>query len=130
MAEPVLQRPRIMPCIRQSVAAGMPEHVAVNREGKAGTLANALDQPINGVGRERAAPLGREDEATVGKLPAQLPECPNRRKRDWDVISAVFFSCPSEHVGNNREEQTKCAKGAARLPLKTIDHRAADAAKA
>jgi hypothetical protein len=31
-----------MPCIRQSVAAGMPEHVAVNWEGKAGTLANAL----------------------------------------------------------------------------------------
>jgi len=41
MAEPILQRPRIMPCIRQSVAAGMPEHVAVNRESKAGTLANA-----------------------------------------------------------------------------------------
>jgi hypothetical protein len=28
----------------------MPEHVAVNREGKAGTLANTLDQPIDGVG--------------------------------------------------------------------------------
>jgi hypothetical protein len=56
VAEPSLQRPRIMPRIRQSVTTGMPEHVAVNWEGKAGTLANMLDQPIDSVGRERAAP--------------------------------------------------------------------------
>ena len=42
--------------------------MAVNREGKAGTLANALDQPIDGVGREWAATLGREYEATVREL--------------------------------------------------------------
>ena len=77
MAQPILQRPCIMPCIRQSVAASMPEHVAVNRESEAGTLANALYQPIDRVGRERAARLGREDGAAVRELPAQLPECPD-----------------------------------------------------
>jgi hypothetical protein len=41
----------------------------MNREGKARTLANALDQPINGVWREWAVPRGREDQATVGELP-------------------------------------------------------------
>jgi hypothetical protein len=41
----------------------------MNREGKAGTLADALDQPIDSVRRERAAPLGREDEAAVRELP-------------------------------------------------------------
>jgi hypothetical protein len=66
-----------MPRIRQSVAAGVPKHVAVNREGEAGTLANTLDQPIDRVWCERAAPLGREDEATIRELPAQVPECPD-----------------------------------------------------
>jgi hypothetical protein len=28
VAKPILQRPRVMPRIRQGVAAGMPEHVA------------------------------------------------------------------------------------------------------
>jgi hypothetical protein len=65
----------MMPRIRQSVTAGMPEHVAVNWEGKAGTLANMLDQPIDSIGRERAAPLGRKNEAAVWELPAKLPVC-------------------------------------------------------
>jgi hypothetical protein len=30
----------------------MPQHVAGNREIKAGVLADALDQPIGGIGRE------------------------------------------------------------------------------
>jgi len=74
VAEPILQRPRIMPCIRQSVAAGMPEHVTVNREGESRALANAFDHPIDSVRCERAAPLGRKNEAAVGELPAQPPE--------------------------------------------------------
>ena len=44
--------------------------MAVNREGEASTLANALSQPIEGIWCERTAPLSREDEATVGELPA------------------------------------------------------------
>jgi hypothetical protein len=47
----------------------------MNQEGKGGTLANTLNKPIDGVRCERAAPLGCKDEATVGELPAQLPQC-------------------------------------------------------
>jgi hypothetical protein len=36
-----------------------------------------MRQPIDGVGREWAAPLGRKNEAAVRELPAQLPECPD-----------------------------------------------------
>jgi hypothetical protein len=46
-------------------------------ERKAGALANALNQPLDRVWRERPARLGRKDEATVGELPAQFPECPH-----------------------------------------------------
>ena len=49
MAKPILQRPRIMPRIRQSVPAGMPKHVDVHREVEAGSRTNAFDQPIDGV---------------------------------------------------------------------------------
>ena len=47
----------------------------MNQEGKGGTLANTLNKLIDGVRCERAAPLGCKDEATVGELPAQLPQC-------------------------------------------------------
>ena len=49
----------------------------MDREIETRALANALDQAIDGVRGERSAPLGRKDEATVGELPAQLPECPD-----------------------------------------------------
>jgi hypothetical protein len=35
-------------------------------------LADALDEPVDRIGRERAAALRGEHERTVGKLPAQL----------------------------------------------------------
>jgi hypothetical protein len=49
----------------------------MNREGESRTLANALDQLIDSVWCERAAPVGRKNEAAVGELAAQLPECPD-----------------------------------------------------
>jgi hypothetical protein len=60
--------------VRQRVAAAMAQHVGVDQEVEAGTLAYALNQPIDGVCCERAAPLGRKDKATVGELPAKLSE--------------------------------------------------------
>ena len=41
MAEPVLDSPRVVACIGQCVATGVPEHVGVNSEREAGTLAEA-----------------------------------------------------------------------------------------
>jgi hypothetical protein len=70
MAEPVLDSPRVVARIRQGVAAGAPRHVGVNRKGEAGALADALDQPIDGVGCERAAALGGDDEGRVRRLPS------------------------------------------------------------
>ena len=37
-----------MACIRQGIAAAVPQHVSVNLEIEAGALANALDQAIDG----------------------------------------------------------------------------------
>ena len=52
MPEPILNCPRVMACIGQGVAAGMPQHVDVNLERKASALADALDQAIDGIGGE------------------------------------------------------------------------------
>jgi hypothetical protein len=76
MAEPILNSPRIMPCVRQSEAAGMPEHVSMYLV-KSSTLTNALYEPIDSIGSEGSASLGREDESGVGKLPAKLAQRPN-----------------------------------------------------
>src|ERR1700760_3968596 len=60
VAKPILDRPRIMPRIGQSEAAGVAEHVGVYLVVKSCALANALDKPIDGVRRERSTALGRE----------------------------------------------------------------------
>jgi hypothetical protein len=62
-----------MPRIRQCVAAGVAEHVAVNRESEAGTLTDALYKPIDGVRSEWSTALGRKYKATFRELPPQLP---------------------------------------------------------
>jgi hypothetical protein len=54
----------------------MTQHVRMYREVEASPFANALDQTVNGVGRERTAPLGAEDEVAVRELPLQLTQCP------------------------------------------------------
>jgi len=61
MAEPSLQRPRVVPCIGQGIATGVPEHVREAAEGHAGVLADALDQLPEGFGSHGAAALGLED---------------------------------------------------------------------
>jgi hypothetical protein len=49
MAEPILNGSRVVALIGQGIAAGVTQHVDVNLERKAGALANALDQAIDGV---------------------------------------------------------------------------------
>jgi hypothetical protein len=55
--------------IDQGVAAGVAQHMGVDRKGEAGAHADALDESVDGVRRERAAALGGEDE-----VPAQLAQ--------------------------------------------------------
>jgi len=56
VAEIVLDGPRIVAVIGELVAAGVPQHVDVNREAELGPFANVLDLPIDGVRRERRVP--------------------------------------------------------------------------
>jgi hypothetical protein len=57
MTKPILNPPRVMAGIRQRVPATMPQRVGVNREGQAGSLANATRLQA-GVTR-RSAPADR-----------------------------------------------------------------------
>jgi hypothetical protein len=52
----------------------MAEHMNVNWKGEAGARADALDQAVDRIGRERAAALGGEDEGRVRELPARLAQ--------------------------------------------------------
>jgi len=45
--------------VGQGVAAAMPQHMRVHGEIEAGAGADALDQSIGGIGRERGAALAR-----------------------------------------------------------------------
>jgi hypothetical protein len=68
VSKAILDGARVVAGVGKGVAAAMPQHVAVHREIKAGALADALDQPIGGIGRERTAALGRKDVAPVREL--------------------------------------------------------------
>ena len=65
-----------MPCIRQSVPTGVPEHVAVNRDGEAGTLANTLNHAIDSVGCERAAPARSQKRGRCRGIAGAAPGVP------------------------------------------------------
>jgi hypothetical protein len=77
VAQPILQRPRIVAGVCERVAAGVAEHVGVDREGHLGARADSLDQPVHVCRREGAAALGREHERRVRELAAELPQRPN-----------------------------------------------------
>jgi hypothetical protein len=75
MAQPVLESARIVAGIRQCVTARMPEHVAMDGEVESSPLADALDQSVHCVWRERAAAFRAEHVARVGILPVKLAQC-------------------------------------------------------
>ncbi len=74
MAESILDASRVVAGIGQGVATGVAEHVSVNWKGKAGARADALDQPIDGIGREASTALSGEDEGRFREVPAQLAQ--------------------------------------------------------
>jgi hypothetical protein len=73
MAEPVLDGPGVAASIGQGVAAAVTQHVGVDARWP-GALADALDEPVDGIGRERSAALGGEDERRVWALPPQIAQ--------------------------------------------------------
>jgi len=65
MAEPILNAPRVVAGICQRIAAGVPQHVGVDRKGEAGANTDTLDEFVDRIRRERTAALGGEDEGRL-----------------------------------------------------------------
>jgi hypothetical protein len=76
MSEVGLQRPRIMPSVRQSETASMPQHVGVRFEWQLGRLSCPLDHPGNPGIAEWRATLRREHDP--GDLIRPFPAEPMR----------------------------------------------------
>jgi len=51
----------------------MAQHVEVDGKWNAGPLADDLDQPVDGVRRERRAALGGEDHSRCRDIPSAAP---------------------------------------------------------
>src|SRR5437016_5291483 len=68
MPEPRLQCPGIVTRIRQRKAAGVPQHVRVDRERHAGPLTEARDERMEALWRHRAAALRGEHVRPGGGL--------------------------------------------------------------
>jgi len=99
VAEIVLDGSRIVAVIGKLVAAGVPQHVDVNREAELGPFANVLDLPIEGVRREWCAALAGEHKLGVRPLVgAELAERPQfiaaDRMQLQQTTPWVFSPCP------------------------------------
>ena len=84
MAEVCLQGPRIVSLVRESIAAGVPEHVRVRLEGKLGLDPGSLDHAGKPGGAEGGAALRGEHEGRL-RLPLALkpPQRPQFIPKDW-----------------------------------------------
>ena len=77
MAQPVVNCAGVDPVVGKLIAAAGPEHVEVNWKGEAGTRANDLHKPVDGVRRERGAALGGEHVTAVRIFLAQRRQMRN-----------------------------------------------------
>ena len=71
VAEIVLDGPRIVAVVGELVAAGVPQHVDVNREAELGPFANVLDLPIERIWREWCAAFAGEHNLVCGPWSAR-----------------------------------------------------------
>jgi hypothetical protein len=72
----MLERPRIVPLVGQLVAAGVPEHVRVHREGQIGLQSCTGDKLADVARRHWAATLGDKQVGAVGPLTSKLAQRP------------------------------------------------------
>ena len=108
MPKPILNPARVMPGIRQGVAAAVSQHVRVHRERKPGALADALDKAVHRVGGERAAALRGEHKGAVREC-----RCSSRRAR----ISSPRKGCAAGLPFLARRTCSVAAR-----PISTCDH--------
>jgi hypothetical protein len=99
--EPILNCPRVMPFVRQRVAAGMSQHVHMDFEREVGALADALDQPVNGIGGEWG-PVRSGRHICVRFLQTHTGEQMKWLRRLWRNIKRLFIDPhPNEQDGYN-----------------------------
>src|SRR5262245_59842349 len=91
VAQEVLQRAGVDAVVGELEAAGMPEHVRMNREGQFGQFpspANHFEEPGPSY---RPTTFGVEDEAALQVLPSQLAQRPDFLLGEWvRAIDTVF----------------------------------------
>src|SRR5215510_13514337 len=92
VAEPCLQRPRIVPGIGQGVATGVPQHVREDGEGHTGAPAEALEQRAEALGRHRAAALTGEHVWRCLLLTLQAPQGANFIALHWMYRGGALFA--------------------------------------
>ena len=100
VAEIVLDGPRIVAVIGELVAAGVPQHVDVNREAELGPFANVLDLSIERIRRERRAALAREHKRGVRPLVgAEFAQCPQFIAADRMGCRLAILDAPDVQRG-------------------------------
>src|SRR5262245_10371142 len=92
VAEPCLQRPRIVPGIGQGVAAGVPQHVREDGEGHTGAPTEALEQRAEALGRHWATALTGEHIRRCLLLTLQAPQGANFVALHWMHRGGALFA--------------------------------------
>src|SRR5262249_861697 len=92
VAEPCLQRSRVVPGIGQGVPAGVAQHVREDGEGHTGAPAEALEQRAEALGRHWAAALTVEHVSRCLLLTLQAPQSANFVALHWMHRGGALFA--------------------------------------
>jgi hypothetical protein len=95
MSHPGLNGSGIVAGVGQRIAAAVPQHVRVNREGHTGALTEARDQCVKALRRDRAATL-RAEHVRAGRLLAlettlSCGRLPRRNAMQKDSEDRIVF---------------------------------------
>jgi len=129
MTEIILDASRIVAVIGKFVAAGVPQHVDVDREAELGPLANGLDLPIERVRRERRAALAGEHKRGVRPLVgAEFAQCPQFIAADRMGCRLAILDAPDVQRGgleiDLRPFQVASLDSTQTMPVNDEDERA------
>ena len=109
MTEIVLNCPRVVPVIGELVAAGMPQHVAVDQERETSRLAGTGNHPLIARNAQWRTPFGNEDVDARG-FPLQPAQRSQFLRRQW-LPSAYFNSKEAvrrDHLGREYDANGRC----------------------
>src|SRR5262249_9627482 len=95
VTEIVLNCPRVVPVISELVAAGMPQHVAVDQERETISLAGSGNHPLIARNAQWRIPLGNEDVNARG-LPLQPAQRAQLPRGQW--LPSAYTALGAPHV--------------------------------